>query len=264
MIKTRNLFYSKQSRLFSIWRLLRLFLVYGPVIHGFMYLICKLFNVTIPSRYDAFTIVIAVVLTTLYLDKERIESLGIELKMKSLVLFISGILWAYFLCVQIEIVGFCTTNSTFQLVNPFTKSILLSLLYFLFIVGLSEELLFRSYIMRNVGRDTNIVIGIIISAILFTLWHFINGAWSNNPLGLSIASGFIFTLFCGVSFIMTKNIFIAVGFHGAWDVFNQSFHSGNFGFMINFLVILINLIAFYLIFKRRLNFDIKTLKKHWP
>jgi membrane protease YdiL (CAAX protease family) len=263
MIKVRNLFYSKQDRLFSIWRILRLFIFTIPllIISNYLFRALKL-----EFSFDPIVKLIfisSIILVTIFIDKEKIEWLGIELKVKSVILFISGIIWAYFCCVQIEIVGVFTSNTGFQLVNPFSKDAIVSLLYFLFIIGLSEELFFRSYIIPNVGRDTNLAIALIISAILFSLIHFNSEAtWLDILL-----MGFVFTLLFGLTFIMTKNIFLAIGFHGAWDAFNRLFHplfqSGNTeGTYTKLIVILINVFVFYFIFKRMLRFDIKTLIKH--
>jgi hypothetical protein len=267
MIQIKNLFYSKEGRLFSIWRILRLFLVYGPLLHGFKYLFEKLFNLTIPVEYDALTIVVAVILTTLILDNEKLEWLGIELKVKSIMLFICGILWAYFFCVQIEIIGVLKSNTVFQLMNPFTKSAILDLAYYLFVIGLSEELLCRSYIISNVGRDTNIIIGLIVSTIVFTLIHFFSGSWGPwKGFHVGLVYGFVFTLLFGLTFIMTKNIFLAIGFHGGYDAFNSLFQmSFNIGMNVVIITVLfMNILIFYLIFKRILNFEIKTLLKPWP
>jgi membrane protease YdiL (CAAX protease family) len=257
VIKIRKLFYSKQGRLFSIWRFLRLFIVYGPLIHGILYNILKLFNIKIPGKYDPLTIVAAIILTTVFLDKEKIESLGIEFKLKSLILFICGILWAYFCCVQIEIIGVFTSNSTFQFHNPFTIETISSLGYYVLIIGLSEELLFRSYLISNIGRDLNLIIALIISSILFSLMHIVSGSWSNIPVGFS--GGFIFTLLFGLTFIMTKSIFLAIGFHGAWDTLIRLFNSEKIGIEIILIVLFLNTLIFYLIYKRVTNFDNKSL-----
>jgi membrane protease YdiL (CAAX protease family) len=265
MIKTRNLFYSKQERLYAIWRILRLLLISIPllIILNKVFLLLKLKFDFSPVAKLIF--IVLIILVTTFLDKEKIEELGIELKVRSIVLFVCGIIWAYFCCAQIMIIGALTSNSGLQLVNPFSRDVLVSLAYFLFIIGLSEELFFRGYLISNFGRDTNLAVGLIISAILFSLIHFNSEAtWSGILL-----MGFVFTLLFGLTFIMTKNIFLAIGFHGAWDTFNHLFHqifiSGNTeGSYTKLIVILINVFAFYLIFNRVLKFDIKEIIKHKP
>jgi membrane protease YdiL (CAAX protease family) len=257
MIKLKNLFFSDQGRLYSIWRVLRLFIVYGPLIHGILFNLLKFINIKIPGKYDPLTIVAAIILTTVFLDKEKIQSLGIEFKLKSLILFICGILWAYFCCVQIEMTGVFTSNSVFQFHNPLTIQTLSSLVYYILIIALSEEMLFRSYLISNIGRDLNLIIALIISSVLFSLLHIVMGSWSNIPVGF--AGGFIFTLLFGLTFIMTKNIFLAIGFHGAWDTYIHLFNSERIGIGVILLILLLNTLIFYLIYKKATNFSNKSL-----
>lgn len=264
MIKIKNLFYSKQNRLFSIWRLLRLLLITIPLVilanHLFGLLKLKFsFNPIAKLIFIA-----SIILVTIFLDKENINDLGIVLKIKSVLFLICGIIWAYFCYVQIEMMGVFIFKATFKLANPLSKDTLLSLGYYILFIGLSEELMFRSYLISNFRRDTNLVIALIISAILFSLIHL---GSRENVINIFLM-GFVFTMFLGLIFIMTKNIFLAVGFHGAWDTFEKLFHqllkSANINTYIPLIIILINIFVFYLIFKRKLNFHIKTLIKHSP
>jgi len=264
MIRTRNLFYSKQERLFSIWRILRLLLISVPlvIITNKLFVLLKL-----PFGFSPIAKLIfiaSIILVTIFLDKERIQDLGLELKMKSILYIIAGIVWAYFLYIQCESICTIKSNTAFQFVNPFTIDNILSLGYYLLFIGLSEELMFRGYMISNISRDTNYIIALIISAILFSLIHLGSGDSIKNILLM----GFTFTIFFGLIFIMTKNIFLAIGFHGAWDTFERLFHplfkSADIGSNTILIILLINVFIFYLIFRKRLNFDIKTLTKHCP
>lgn len=263
MKKTRDLFYSKQEKLFSIWRLLRLIVIAGLLIFtiNLLFRLCKFqFN----DIVFKLTFVASIILVNVFLDKEKLEWLGIELKIKSIIFFIIGIIWAYICKTQIEIVSAFASSTTIHLANPFSKDAIISLVFFLFVIGLSEELLFRSYIIPNVARDTNLAIAFIISAILFSLIHFGFGTSVKDVFIM----GFAFTIFLGLIFVMTKNIFIAVGFHGAWDAFGKLFSpllkSANSWHYTPLIILLVNISIFYLIFRKRLNFDIKELIKHRP
>jgi membrane protease YdiL (CAAX protease family) len=261
MIKPKNLIYSKQGNLLSIWRILRLLLI------GFLLVITinslfRLFKSEISFDIARLIFVVAIILVTILIDKERIESLGIELKSRSIIFLICGIIWAYFYTVQIEIVEYFTFNTGFQLVNPFSKTAILSLGYFIFIVALVEELLFRSYLINNISRDSNVVVALIISFVLFTFVHIIVGSWQN--VTITWVDGFVFSLLLGLTFIMTKNIFLAVGFHGAYNSFSVLSHSLNnhyFNAMVSLIIMVTNLLLFYLIYSKVAAFDIKTLTK---
>jgi membrane protease YdiL (CAAX protease family) len=263
MTNLRNLFYSKQGKLFSIWRYLRLIVIsFLATLFG-----SKLFNVlNIPfSIYPNKLIAIAsIILVTIFIDKEKIDSLGIELKIKSFILIVIGIIWAYFCFVQIEVIGIFTSKSGFQLENPFSSHAISLLGYYLFFISLPEELLYRSYLISNVKRDFNSIVAIFISFIIFSGVHFVSGAWTNVS---QLAFGFMFTLLCGLTFVLTKNIFIAVGFHGAYNTYNDLFNSGGTGMTIILIVLLINTLIFYLIYKKTANFNSKSLiiwTRHLP
>ncbi|EGY79403.1 CPBP family intramembrane glutamic endopeptidase [Peptoniphilus indolicus] len=83
------------------------------------------------------------------------------------------------------------------------------------IQGNAEEVLTRGFLFSGVARKTNILIGIAVSAIFFTVMHLENDGISVIPL----IDLFVFGIFAALVMIKTKNIWLVSGFHAAWNCF---------------------------------------------
>lgn len=83
------------------------------------------------------------------------------------------------------------------------------------IQGNAEEVLTRSFLFAGISRKLNILAGIFISAVFFTVMHLGNDGINFLPL-LDL---FIFGVFAALVMIKTKNIFLISGFHAAWNCF---------------------------------------------
>ena len=263
-MRVRKLFLSKQDKLFAVWRLLRLLIITVPiVIIGNQ--VCNLFNLDFSYGPIAKLIFIAgIILVTIYLDKEKIQDLGIVFKWRIIAYFIIGIIWAYFFNIQFQIISLIKSENAFHFISPLTKDTLSSLIYYLVFIGLSEELMFRGYIISTIQRDSNYLVALIVSAILFSLIHMGSGESIMNIFIM----GTVMTLFFGLIFIMTRNIFLVVGLHGAWNAFERLFHEffkqANMWPHTKMIVVIINLIIFYFLFRKPLHFELKSLIKHRP
>ncbi|MFW2487170.1 CPBP family intramembrane glutamic endopeptidase [Clostridium chromiireducens] len=122
----------------------------------------------------------------------------------------------------------CTKSVELQ--NSFSKPhfsyvLIIQLVVFIFI-GFSEELFSRGYCMNILKQPKKSwVIPIVISSIIFALLH------SNNPgiSALAYINLFLFAVFMGIVCIKTKNLWMAIGYHIAWNYFQ-----GNvFGFLVS-------------------------------
>jgi uncharacterized protein len=262
-MRVRKLFYSKQDKLFAIWRLLRLLIITIPiVIIGYQVFNLFKLDFSYGGSIAKMIFIVGIILITIFLDKEKIQDLGIEFKWISIIYFIIGIIWAYFFNIQFQIVSAAKSDSAFHFINPFTRDTILSLVYYIIFIGLSEELMFRGYIISNIKRDSNYLVALIVSSILFSLIHLGSG---ESIMSIFIM-GTVMTLFFGLIFIMTKNIFLVVGLHGAWDAFGRLFHQifreANMWPSTKLIVVVINLIIFYFLFSKSLNFKLKSLIQH--
>ncbi len=82
-------------------------------------------------------------------------------------------------------------------------------------VAFSEELVFRGYMLNNLMESFNKWIALIISAILFTLFHLGVPGMGFVP----IANIFLAGILIGMNYVYTKNLWFAILFHLAWNFF---------------------------------------------
>jgi membrane protease YdiL (CAAX protease family) len=92
--------------------------------------------------------------------------------------------------------------------------LLLSLLFFI-IVAFTEEIAFRGYILNNLLQSTNKWTALIVSSLLFSLFHAANA----NISVLALLNIFVAGFLLGINYIFTRNIWFAVFLHFSWNFF---------------------------------------------
>ncbi len=83
------------------------------------------------------------------------------------------------------------------------------------IVAVYEEIVFRGYILNNLMQSFNKWVALIISAILFAVFHMDNPSANIIPL-LNI---FLAGILLGLNYVYTKNLWFAIMLHFSWDLF---------------------------------------------
>jgi membrane protease YdiL (CAAX protease family) len=83
------------------------------------------------------------------------------------------------------------------------------------IIAFAEELAFRGYILNNLMESMNKWIALLISAVVFSLFH------SNNPaIGIiPLANLFLGGLLLGINYIYTRNLWFGILFHFTWNFY---------------------------------------------
>lgn len=112
---------------------------------------------------------------------------------------------------------FIFTNGTISYVS--SESILLYIAYALkrgLTAGITEEFLFRGFIMKLVERRWNKKIAIILPSIIFTSFHLIKGMGSIDIILLFIAGITVSVMFSLVTYL-NENIWDAVIIHIIWN-----------------------------------------------
>ncbi|HMH31955.1 MAG TPA: CPBP family intramembrane glutamic endopeptidase, partial [Puia sp.] len=82
-------------------------------------------------------------------------------------------------------------------------------------VAIGEEVVFRGYILNNLMESFGKWIALIVSAVLFTLFHMANPGINLIPL-LNI---FLAGILLGINYIYTKNLWFSILFHLSWNFF---------------------------------------------
>jgi membrane protease YdiL (CAAX protease family) len=99
--------------------------------------------------------------------------------------------------------------NTFNAQTFFIEAVTLAL------IAISEELVFRGYILNNLLQSFNKWPALIISSLLFTAFHLSNPGISTIP----VASLFLGGLLFGINYIYTKNLWFSIMLHFSWNLF---------------------------------------------
>jgi len=187
-------------------------------------------------------IIIGVLLCAKIFDRRKLSDFGITIKLKWWIDLLFGfILGAAVITVSFLIeygLGYVEIILTFQTIAParsFISELFWPLLMFLF-VALNEELLDRGYILKNVaegflflGKRLSIILAIVFSSFIFTLWHVKNYyATTDYLIGI-----FIFGLVMAFSRLSSGRISIAIGFHFSFNLFLVNVFGSEIGPYIN-------------------------------
>jgi uncharacterized protein len=147
-----------------------------------------------------------------FIDKKPIISLGLDtnqhrtdffaglllgifcLGAGSLILYFSGILnWI---------------DASFKASDLFMSAVLMIL------VAVSEEMVFRGYLLNNLMDSFNKWIALLISAAMFTAVHSLNP--NLNPV--AFINLFLGGVLLGINFIYTRTLWFAIGLHFSWNI----------------------------------------------
>ena len=130
----------------------------------------------------------------------------------------------------VSITGFCTSTK-----NEILFILPLAVCFFHFIsVGISEEILFRGYLIKNLSdgftsqknrNEKALIQALILTSIIFGFAH----AWNPDASLVSTINIMAAGILLGIGYIMTNELAIPIGLHISWNFFQ-----GNvFGFPVS-------------------------------
>lgn len=132
--------------------------------------------------------------------------------------------------VSFSIVAFILLGTkSVEMVNSFgmpkfSTALITQLIIFVF-VGINEELFCRGYCMTVLKQTKKPWVPVIVSAIIFSAMHSMNGGIGLLPY----INLFLFGIFMGYLFMKTKNIWMCIGYHITWNYFQGDI----FGFLVS-------------------------------
>ncbi len=103
----------------------------------------------------------------------------------------------------------------------FSTDGLIECIAFLF-VGITEEFVFRGFLLNATVTEKNQKIAVGINALLFLCIHFpswiLHGEFVNNFINLGFISIILLSIFFSWTMLKFRNIWIPVGLHMLWDI----------------------------------------------
>ena len=170
-----------------------------------------------------------------YLDRRPLKDFGFHLTGGWWLDLLFGLALGAVLMTAIFLVelglGWITITGAWETVqpgSPFALAILVPIGFFL-CVGVSEELLFRGYQLRNAAEGLNypalgprgaVVLAWLFSSIFFGVLHIGNP----NATFVSTANIALAGILLGLGYVLTGELAISIGLHISWNFFQASFY----------------------------------------
>ena len=174
---------------------------------------------------QSFIISIATLLGTLtvlflfmrFVEKRKFKELGLKIKDRGFDL-LAGVIIGLVVMATGFFLLIVLNEIDVQNFNLDLEEVLLSIGVFT-AVSISEELLCRGYIQRNLMYSFNNYIALIISSLLFALAH----SFNPNLSWIALAGLFGAGILLGLSYIYTKNLWFPISLHFSWNLFQAYF-----------------------------------------
>ena len=91
----------------------------------------------------------------------------------------------------------------------FSNCNLIDLAAIAFFAGVGEELFFRSWTQAVLAERSGIVIGILVTSLVFGFLHYLSSAYA--------IYAFITSIYLGIIYLATANLFIVMAIHAVYD-----------------------------------------------
>ncbi len=176
------------------------------------------------------TATVAVWITTKYISKQPVKSLGLKGTYALKDLFIGILISAVIMALMygtllglgfIEFEGLSWWKDDAHTLSNFTTAgvwVALTVFFQFVIVAWWEELAFRGILLQNIARGLNLKWGIIISTIGFGLIHALNP----SATILSTVLIMIITLKLVYAYLKSGQLWLPIGLHLGWNFFQAS------------------------------------------
>ena len=119
-------------------------------------------------------------------------------------------------------IGFLTllllNQITFEKIEFSAEKLILSIILFI-MVALGEEIAFRGFILRNLLKSYSSKKALLISAMIFAVFH----SFNPNMSGIAYINLFLSGIFLGLPYLLTKNLWFSIALHFSWNFFQAIF-----------------------------------------
>jgi hypothetical protein len=170
---------------------------------------------------ECFAITVSIIYARRFFDKRTFTSLGFETNKKAIIDILTGIIITFIMMGLIFVFGLTIKWITFEsfawqadgLIYSFGQIIVWWILFIL--VAWQEELFSRGYLLQNLKDGINLLWAVVISSLAFAMLHIFNpGASWVSTLGIFLAG-----LFLAFGYVMTKQLWLPIGLHLGWNLF---------------------------------------------
>lgn len=171
----------------------------------------------IVSYFNLISIIIVVFTCVKFIDRETFVNVGLKIRGRLKDVLIGISLGVFIMSTAILFFAFFDYIKILDFDYNSNNVLFLALLFIN--VSFSEEILFRGYILKNFLYSFNPSVALLVSALIFVLFHGLNP--NINILGL--INLFLAGILLGISYTYTKNLWFPIALHFSWNFFQSLF-----------------------------------------
>lgn len=153
------------------------------------------------------------------IEVRPVSSMGVR-KRKLIPHYLTGLLTGIAMMSVITMLSVVTGVNSISVCNNINVGIILLYLLGFFVQGMSEEFIFRGYLMTTIGGHHSAVLAVGISAGAFALAHAFNPGF-NVPACINLI---LFGVFAGMYMICFDDIWGVCGIHSVWNFMQGNFY----------------------------------------
>lgn len=191
------------------------------------YLINNQVGLTLSKLVDTIVIFMVIFILLKVLDNKGLKDIGLNSIIKNRFGLLLGLVLGAVSMIIIFVILLVSNNITLSnsLVKPsFSSSILIGIPLFI-LVAISEEIMCRGYILNTLNQMKKPWLSAAISSAIFAFLHLANP----NVKLVGILNIFLVGLLFSCMYIRTKSLWMAIGYHFAWNYFQGNI----FGFPVS-------------------------------
>ena len=149
-----------------------------------------------------------------WIDRGSLLSLGLHLNRSYLRDLAAGVLCGITLisAIFLAILGYGGLT-VISLQTPSVSFLMLTVAMIL--VAVNEELLVRGYLLGNLMTSTNKYVALLLSSLIFSIFHLLNPNSSSIGLINIVLAGMLL----GIYYIHERNLWFPIGLHFSWNLF---------------------------------------------
>lgn len=176
-------------------------------------------KIMIPSLLSTIFGTIISIIYCRNIEIRPISSMGVK-KEKVILHYTTGIVIGIVMMTVITLTSVITGVNSISLCDNVRFEIILLYLFGFFIQGMSEEFIFRGYLMTTIGGHHSPWLAVAVSSGAFSLAHIFNPGFGV----LSCINLFLFGMFASLYMIYSENIWGVCGIHSIWNFMQGNFY----------------------------------------
>ncbi len=159
--------------------------------------------------------------------KNNLNALGFKPTKNRIIILGTGLLLSGICCIIYHLLKTSLSGNNWILNKQLPLAIIPKSIWWTFASVLSEELIFRGAILYLLVKILGIKAACIISAVSFGIYHLFSYNAFGNPVQMTVVflMTAVFGLVLAYGFAKTRSLYLPVGLHFGWNLFNIVFFS---------------------------------------